>query len=63
MTEATEPDGGDQPDAVRATDTPVGREAADGVDTAEAPLLAGDDVRPGPEFTGAPVAGSTEPSD
>ncbi len=37
-----------------------------GTDTsgaAEAPELAGDDVRPGPELTDEPAAGATEPSD
>lgn len=29
----------------------------------EAPVVSGDDVRPGPEFTDTPAAGATEPSD
>lgn len=33
------------------------------VDVAEAPALAGEDVRAGPEFTDTPQAGGTEPSD
>ncbi len=35
----------------------------DDVDEAAAPLVSGDDVRPGPEMTDEPAAGMTEPSD
>lgn len=34
-----------------------------GTDQGEAPQLAGEDVRLGPEFTDEPEAGATEPTD
>ncbi len=58
MTTPADPDGG----AVDEQDAPQ-VELADTTGVAEAPVVAGDDVRPGPEFTDEPVAGATEPSD
>lgn len=50
---------GHTPDAVPAPDAAP----TVGVDEAQAPRLAGDDVRVGPEFSDEPQAGATEPPD